>query len=557
MYNIYYTLLLIITLYYNINCDIIRLNDEPCIARYCKVTCIDQYELFYDDTRNIIIDDVLKKGDIRIYDIDSKNYILIDQSNICDYILHLNQYFKRLCISWNDNECQFMNVKLNTYNFNNGIIYTEEKQRYKRSTNNKISFNSFYPTVEIIKKMTPDTINTIKTNANKLKNAITGYNPVLAVKEIKDFSYSLFKKDLININQQYNDIERGREFDLRILFDLKDYLKIIRYVSGIPNAKKLQDGDYINIVTYFVLLQNTFEYYNNDLKTSLYCGTRLFDKNSDCPKGMLDGYTTCDDGDTYLKFLYTAYLDDNFGNNNTKCTELFNSKLGTTKSNSYTHYNFLFNTADNKFFCNNIQNNFLDFYRFCDETVKRDNIVSKINGLIAFNNKVVVLNKQFPERYLREVNKVVTSNQTMKILKCKADLKGQLMSVLSSIYDNLIGFIQRYTKNGNDLNEKYNGDVKKVITSYVNYNKELLKNIKKFVLTMGLNFDEYDTFLSNLNKKVNQNDEFLYRDYLDILSYKHDFNLKDINSLKQKCNKRINLSLREVYCKFTKKNPHH
>ncbi len=73
---------------------------------------------------------------------------------------------------------------------------------------------------------------------------------------------------------------------------------------------------------------------------------------------------------------------------------------------------------------------------------------------------------------------------------------------------------------------------------------------------MKLDTNEYTAFLNNLYEKINANNEVLYSDYFEILTYRHDFNYNEKNSMVDKCNERINnLSVRKKYCKFDKKNP--
>jgi hypothetical protein len=510
-----YFLILSIFLFKNINCGIVNINDKGCISDYCKLTCNN--DKYYLDSDNIFINKTFRKGDIYFIDEDNK-YNKIEQDKICDYIIHLSQEYKKLCISWNDYECQITYINEEKKIQHNNIIYKTDHKKSKRYTRD-IHFSSKYISINDIKNSNAHLI----VHAASILDMILKFNnPMLKLEHIKIFSISVFKNLLINvISSEFEKlVGLDRKYDHRILADLYYLLPFITRVKQM-NLFKLEVGDKHQIMTFITSLQNIFDLYDSDLKTSVLCNQYIYTKNN-CPFDKILKDCSGIDRDTYLEIIYSMSLYSNEFNVN--CKNRIKNSLGKNNEKFEQMY-FLFNKNNNNYFCNN-EKNFRDIFLFCEE-VTRSNLNKKVSGLIYYKG-VIDMKVVYAERYIDELNKIITNNITKNILQCDQNLKSNLLSVLSSIYTDLVLF--------NNIHNKI--EITKTLDNIIN-----ILNILK------LNDDEMLIFLRNFKIFAYRKDFGKYKMYIQkIISINNYYNEKVKTYLKLKCTEYINKIYSVVDC---------
>jgi hypothetical protein len=519
-----YFLIITILLFQIINCEIIYINNKGCIPGYCKLTCNNNKYYLDNNNQKIIINNKFKKGDIYIYE-ENNTYTKIEQDKICDYILHLSQEYKQLCISWNDYECQLTYFYEEDKLQHNGIIYQPNHQISKREIDKtKLYFSSKYIDIDMITNKNIQYI----IHAAAILNIILNFkDPISKLIYIKKFSYNEFISLLINvISKEFgvkNIVDLNKHYDFRILVDLNDLLPVI---TRIKNMKliNLEVGDKLQIMTFITSLQNIFDFYNSDTKTSVICNQYIFTKN-DCPFNF-DILKHCSkiDRDKYLEIIYSILLYSKKLNVN--CNNKISFFLGQNSEQLEKIY-YLTNKDNNNYFCNN-KNNFRDIFLFCEEVTQK-NLNTKISGLIEYKNyfdlKVI-----YPERYIYELNKIITNNITINILQCNQNLKSNLLSVLSSIYTDLILFNKIYNK-----------------TEI----KETLYNIINILNILKLNVDEMKLFIRNFQIFAYRIDNNKYKNDIEkILNIYNNYNNNDKINLQNNCE----LLLNKIYIVFNCKS---
>jgi hypothetical protein len=520
-----YFLILTILLFKIINCEIIYINNKGCISDYCKLTCNNNKYYLDNNNQNIYINNTFRKGDIYIYE--NNIFNKIEQDQICDYIIHLSQEYKQLCISWNDYECQLTYFYEEAKFQHNGVIYkTTNHIISKRETKQDIYFSSEYITMTMINE---NNINNIFHVASILDIILNFKDPISKLIYIKQFSNNEFKKMLINVISSKYGIKKiidfNKPYDFRILADLDYLLPVINRIKYI-NPKKLDVGDKLQIMTFITSLQNIFDFYNSDTKTSVICNQYIFTKN-DCPFNF-DNLKYCSkiDRDKYLEIMYSMLLYSKELDVN--CNNKIKNSLGKN-SEKFEQMYYLFNKDNNNYFCNNT-NNFRDIFLFCEE-VTLFNLNKQIFGLIEYK-KQIDLKVVYPERYIDVLNKIITNNITKNILQCDQNLKSNLLSVLSSIYTDLIIYNKIYNKN----------EIKKTLDNIIN-----ILNILK------LNVDEMQLFIRNFQIFAYRSDNYKYREYIqEIISINNNYNNNDKTYLQNKCNQLLNKIYNVFDCKLIK-----
>ena len=170
--------------------------------------------------------------------------------------------------------------------------------------------------------------------------------------------------------------------------------------------------------------------------------------------------------------------------------------------------------------------NFRDIFLFCEE-VTRSNLNKKVSGLIYYKG-VIDMKVVYAERYIDELNKIITNNITKNILQCDQNLKSNLLSVLSSIYTDLVLF--------NNIHNKI--EITKTLDNIIN-----ILNILK------LNDDEMLIFLRNFKIFAYRKDFGKYKMYIQkIISINNYYNEKVKTYLKRKCTEYINKIYSVVDC---------